>query len=63
MPFMDWKRRKFLFAKIMLPEEILAKEKKYHDLMILANRSSKKDIELEYKHKRDALREILRIYE
>lgn len=61
MPFMNWKRKKFLLAKIMLPEEIAQEEKYCHETMLLANKQNKKDIELEFKHKRDILRKVLKI--
>jgi len=63
MPFINIKRRKFLLANIMTPEEIQKEEKRYHDLMLLANQAGKEKEEIEFMHKRDALRKVLKINE
>jgi hypothetical protein len=61
MPFANKKRVKYLEANTMLPEEILAEMKKYHDAMLVSNKKANKTLELEFMHKRDALRKVLRI--
>lgn len=61
MPFMNHKRRQFLYNNIMTPEEIQQEEKKYHDYMLEANKKGYHDKEREYMYKRDALRKVLKI--
>ena len=50
-------------SKTLSPIQILEQEKKYHTNMLAANKAGKRDLELEFKHKRDALRLIMGIYE
>jgi hypothetical protein len=61
MPFSNFRRKRILYNNIMTPEEIQIEEKKYHEMMLEANRKGRKDLELEFMHKRDALRKVLKI--
>jgi len=60
IPYYDFKRKRILYNNIMSPEEIQIQEKKFHDMYIEANRKGNKQSEIEYIHKRDAIRLILK---